>query len=368
MSAAKPTGTALYYPNISVDENWLKVTLLYWDRMRRIVPREARRGDHSSIRRAIDSELLVDTPADEYREAASKRFEKQFLPLFDQRTPQAPQWANRLHSRVRETQRLQQIHWAKVSPVLRRKLARFSYLHQEKMVSSLAHELEQKGFASATADWLKIPEILAGLYMVCLGAEMSTKMRIPLVTDEPEFAPGGEYALYGSVPPSETWDQIRHVMLKLGLRFPKPDALATVPMAKIIRFHRDSTAERQQFREAVESVAEGASALNDLNSLADLFHDKKQTIQAAISSHRRRLAELGITTGMMAFLKLSIPSAITYLGGLQKLVDSSVLGVAGIALGGVAWWADYRGARERLIASSPWHYALKIEQRFSASS
>ncbi len=33
--------TALHYPYIEVEENWLKTSLLYWDRIRRIFPKEA---------------------------------------------------------------------------------------------------------------------------------------------------------------------------------------------------------------------------------------------------------------------------------------------------------------------------------------
>jgi hypothetical protein len=370
MTLPKPTGTALYYPNIRLDQNCLKVTLLYWDRVRRIVPSEAHGGikDNSAIKMAIDRGLLINTPPDDYRDAASQRFRDQFLPLIDKRHGKVPDWAKKVRKQLREAQKFQRIHSSKMSMETARKLARYqlSYAQHPKLVRSIADELEDKGGASDAGEWLRVPEILAGLYMVCLGAEMSTKIGSPLITDEPAFAAGGEYALHGAAPNPEASDAKQDLMLRLGLRFPRPEALATISMKEVIKFHRKSTAERKRLREAVESIATQVSKLEDSNSIADFFNDKRQEVQTAITSHRRRLDELRVATGVAA-LKLSIPSMINYAAytvGL-KILDPTVLGVTGIALSGVAWWADYRGKRDQLIASLPWHYALKVGRKFS---
>ena len=59
------TGTTLYYPFIHPrDLNCLKSSLLYWDRIRRIVPDSLRLGDHvlyddDDGRLLTDRELLI---------------------------------------------------------------------------------------------------------------------------------------------------------------------------------------------------------------------------------------------------------------------------------------------------------------------
>jgi hypothetical protein len=80
------TGVALYYPYIHVrDERWLKMALLYWDRIRRIVPHgfkpehDARYGSTA----AVNAGLVESTPPDRYITAAAERFRKTVLPYLE---------------------------------------------------------------------------------------------------------------------------------------------------------------------------------------------------------------------------------------------------------------------------------------------
>ena len=73
-------GVALYYPYINVqDINWLKCSLLYWDKMRRIVPHFVFEHDDELMREFVDVQVLEKTSPDDYREEASNLFSENIL-------------------------------------------------------------------------------------------------------------------------------------------------------------------------------------------------------------------------------------------------------------------------------------------------
>jgi len=73
------TGTTLYYPFIHPrDSNYLKTSLIYWDRVRRIVPQSLTHGDHvlnddQDGQLLTERDLLVFTRPEPYEEAAALR-------------------------------------------------------------------------------------------------------------------------------------------------------------------------------------------------------------------------------------------------------------------------------------------------------
>ena len=72
-------GKALYYPYIQIqDSNWLKLSLLYFDGIRRIIPSYISPQDSPAIRRVVDEGLLEATTPEAYRDAAGKNLTKTF--------------------------------------------------------------------------------------------------------------------------------------------------------------------------------------------------------------------------------------------------------------------------------------------------
>lgn len=77
------TGVALYYPYIHVrNEHWLKMALLYWDSIRRIVPRNFKpeHDEKYGSTQAVKEGLIQSTPPDAYVKAAAERFRTTILP------------------------------------------------------------------------------------------------------------------------------------------------------------------------------------------------------------------------------------------------------------------------------------------------
>jgi len=107
------TGTALYYPYIhprNMDE--LKASLIYWDRVRRIVPHLLLEGgyvygDDEDARLLADQGLLVATPPEPYEEKAAERF-------FEHIEPKRAQFHIDINTARNFAQRHQGIHIEKL--------------------------------------------------------------------------------------------------------------------------------------------------------------------------------------------------------------------------------------------------------------
>ena len=80
------TGTALYYPYIHPrSPDHLKAALIYWDRVRRIVPESITHGtevagDDEDVRLLVDRGLLIATPPEPYKERAAEKFFRHIEP------------------------------------------------------------------------------------------------------------------------------------------------------------------------------------------------------------------------------------------------------------------------------------------------
>ena len=78
-------GKVLYYPYIEIqDTNWLKLSLLCWDGIRRIVPTPVLPKDDVDVLQVIDAGLLQNTAPDEYRDNASEKFLALLKPLVEE--------------------------------------------------------------------------------------------------------------------------------------------------------------------------------------------------------------------------------------------------------------------------------------------
>ena len=84
MSTTLDTGTALYYPYLRINEDYLKFSLLYWDRIRRIVPRGAewQFRDTRGVLTAADEGVVRNTSPSAYLDGAAARFRAKIIPFF----------------------------------------------------------------------------------------------------------------------------------------------------------------------------------------------------------------------------------------------------------------------------------------------
>jgi hypothetical protein len=200
--------------------------------------------------------------------------------------------------------------------------------------------------------------------MTCLAAEMSEAIRAPLITDVSAIAQGGEYILFGEPSGARRPSDPLGVLLKLGIRLPKPEALARVSMNRILRFHRDFADERVHFREQVEEIGRTAATLDDAFALEDYLASNKRRIESALRDHRKLLSELKVKS-FTAFLKIGCPTCVIAAAGkATEFLDPGVISITGLAMGMIAWWANYPAKRRRAVRDCPWHYTFEVQRKF----
>lgn len=344
------TGTALYYPHLQVGSGELKSWLLYWDRVRRIVPggyEWALRDDEEGAMAAKEGYLL-NTPPDAYRDEAAKLFRSKVLPLLTRKPPKNDPIAHYLAELKKET------------------TARPFEIMIEKMSDDLAEELQKRRLARKSDDpeWLEFNDLTGGMYMACLGATMGEAIKAPLVTDNPKFSPSGDYLLFASAPPVKDADADRAVLGKLGIALPTPETLVTVPMTKILAFKKQRADELARYRASVQTLLTGVAEREDPVALQDFLAAKQREIESSMKDYRWLLKELGVGA-VNSVLKLTIPAGLGAVAAkVTEWADPTWMGVAGLSIGFAALWAEISGKRRKAAKENPWLYASEAQRKF----
>jgi uncharacterized protein DUF6236 len=342
-------GKALYYPHIKIqDENWLKLALLYWDGIRRIVPPDtydlSEIDEGYEVPAVLEAKLIENTDASPYVEGAERRFLERFPTLLEMRADVIPnQTGNPGPSKSYE-------------------------IHAYKMSEKLRYELKERKLARESGPWLEMDRKVGLFYMMCLATEMGESFGAPVVTDTHEFEACGEYLSFGELPTPSTATELNSALVRLNIEFPRPEDLADIPMAQVINFHIDHARERQSFRGAIENIANNAAEITDANALEDYVGKAASGIQNALKAHRESLKELNIKS-LTSALKISTPGIVA--SGTAALVVSNpvlagLLAMAGITVSVAEWWADRRGKRRQESRSSDYHYLLSVKREFGS--
>lgn len=337
------TGSALYYPYIHPrDIGQLKCALLYWDRVRRIVPGgliygRSVMGDNKDAEALSAEGLLVSTSPVSYETNTLNLFLSKVEPH-----------AKRLG----------------ISPeVVHKVQAESGGIHIEKIGYEAVRRLERLGLATRAGAWVGMKEEVGAYYMFCLASEMGAQMKATIFTDTEENATIGQSLLFQPRAAETRTD----VLVKLGIQMPLPQELAKVPLKDFIKFTKESGGQRRAFREAIEVVLNAASSIQDPNALEDFLHNERAKLEDALKAHNSKLRELNLTT-MNAVAALTAPAGFgTAIGSLLGPVGAAIGMAVGLTISGVACFVETRGKLKEAATSSPYHYVLSLEHQFGKS-
>lgn len=332
------TGTTLYYPFIHPrDGNYLKSALVYWDRVRRIVPNSVMHGDHvmdddPDAEMLTDRKLLVTTRPEPYEEAAAERF-------FEHVEPHA----DRFQIDVKTAKAMAD---------------RNRGFHVEKFGYGVINRLHERGLAHKFGDWVTMHDEVGAFYMFCLASEMADKMSVPLYTDSSNDADMGQALLFTP----QANDPVSDILVRLGIGVPSPDQLKDIPMKHIADFAEQRCAEKQAFRDAIEGVASAAGAYEDPNAMDDYLAGQRKQIENAVGDLRKTIDELRVGA-ISGVAKITIPAgAAAAIAALPISHEAAaILGVLGIIVSGVSCFAETRGKLRQARAASPYHYLIALE-------
>jgi hypothetical protein len=341
------SGVSLYYPYIHIqDEGWLKSSLLYWDRVRRIVPDGFEPKDWGDCYAAAEAGVLVRASPTPYLFETAQRFRSKIPALLAE--------INR---------RGESLEVQDPAPAERNRDIR---IHTEKMEYTLRRFLIEEQIATVRGEWMVSHPDVTDWYMTCLTTVMSEKIGSPIVTDRKRNNDVGEYLTHANPTPGEENIEQGRAMLRLRIPFPDADRVAKVPIRKILRLREKYADQRRNLRDAVEELMKEIPTISDANDLRDHLRDKEARLNSAIQE-QRRAADRFYNKTLPSFLQISAPTGLLALGinaGMPPFI-LTVIGAGAVALLARGWWAKFKDD-EAAIKAKPYQYLLTLEDRFGS--
>lgn len=224
--------------------------------------------------------------------------------------------------------------------------------------------LEDKMLGKRMGDWFSMDESLAGFYMLCQAAHIGEKQNTPLLSDSPEMETSGTFFQHSRITPEQvnaSDDDKGFSLARMVLPIPRPKNLASVPMIKILEFHKKSNDERMQFRMAIENLVKDAANLNDPSAVKDFMKEKKKLIDKTIKDQKLKIKELNVDV-THSLSSISIPIAIATVGSMFNPIVTLAAGGVGIAFALINWYAKARASRRQMIRDCDWHYLFTIQK------
>jgi hypothetical protein len=341
--SAAPSGIGLYYPFIHVrSEQWLKMALLYWDKIRRIVPDEYELEDGMyGSKPAVDDGSVERVSPTKYLQLAAERFRTTVIPSLqrDQQRDDLP--LTKAFEHINEWGASYEMHPGKVDTTLQREL--------------LAQQL---AVAEQGDTHYRMPRAIGIAYMLCLAQTISTAVHAEPVTHDPLAA---KLSSALSFQPDDTTDRIP-ALVALDLPFPDAEALQQVPWKKLLQFRKRNAALRIDFRSTIAEILAKIPQEADSQAVTDVLERERVRLKSAIEQHKQALDRL-VTSTTVSSLQISIPTTIATALTSGSLPTSSViaLGTTVVALLTVGWWAKYQTDRARLV-ESPYQYLLSAHR------
>lgn len=250
----------LYYPTIEFQsETWVKSSLLFWDKIYRIVPGNYTPADSDEIKIAISNGFIEDIQlTDKELKRTADKFESfcsklQFNPDgFNSRTYEV-----RLH-----TDKIDERLW--------------SYFKQ------FSRSTDRNGF-------LKIPQELANGYMFYLADTVSKRRNIAKLTDNPDM-----YAAMIFFDGDGNFDELlfdeenRETYTNLLIQRLIPKDINSLNMENVIRLHRDLETEKREFRSLVNVFSEKLSKIEDTaTAISEIEYFKKAFLERKMNWHEK---------------------------------------------------------------------------------
>lgn len=345
-------GKALYFPYIHFrDEEWLKHALLYWDCIKRIVPRSYQAHDSNDVRMLADAGAIQSVDPLSGKTPYAVGAANEFIPVMNSLMEKR----GNLHRGAQVTNRVKR----NAPEVL---------VHVQKMDERVIRLLVTSELADRCGDWFAMDGALAGYYMLCLAAHIGEKQRTPLLSDSYEMETGGTFFQYSRslVDLNEQRDvDTGFHLAKMVMPIPHPRQLNTVSIRKLLKFRDKYESERMQFRRSIEEIAKSAASLDDPDAVKDFFEEKKKTIENEITGQEKRLDDLGVDTAF-SLTCISVPTVFVAATKLfTNPVSVAIMAGAGLAYSVVNLYSKRRVKKRKAIRNCDWHYLLTLRRKFS---
>ncbi|WP_133981072.1 DUF6236 family protein [Kribbella voronezhensis] len=364
----------LYFPFIHVrDDDWLKLALLYWPRLYRLVPPDYQTSD-SRTAREFDAAGLLHT-MEPIKDSDANAFFRTLLANVDK-------LGDYTTARAKAESAGRQLPTSSADGPVEGDLA---LIHSAKLSTSFVYELRRAGLAELRARlpgghrWIGVHPTLGAAYMTALANELGSRLRLEPLTDQTDLriaAPNNGIAsaldlLLGRSAdhrPDPAAGVDEYVML--ALQCVRPKAMGQVSAEQIVDCRENLAAELADFRAFVETQKQELTAITSLppgqrklDAFADHVHDTVeaplQRLERGLQLHKLDTVRTMLVTGTLAAPPLAGMA-------LEQLGAGGTVGmsVGTVAAMGAAWW-QVRAARESARAKSPLCYLLDLRDELT---
>ena len=376
----------LYFPFIHFrDEAWLKLSLLYWDRIVRIVPPGFETHDSDAVKELAGEAGLIDEyfPLSESMsvgEAFTRFVSKHEMELrrkYD--VDRAAGWP--LANSGSRTVPAADPHLAYI----------FSAKIPECLIDAMVDtKLAVRG-GPREPHWIGMHPKLAGVYMTALAEQAARENRFTPVTHEagPYLALGDctlprlakallpKHAVSVGAPEE---DEMAGAMALISLRCAIPEKLADVPPSKIIEFRKRYRAELSGFQGWMHSLGsrlttEFAELQNPKAMKIHMRAVTEKEVIPRIAELRKQLSSIGIDTVLgTSAVKIGVPPLLSSLEDMMPAIVADhpsiggIIGTASIVLSLVPFIRKRRAQTLSRIKSSPEAFLMYAQEDLSPRS
>ena len=368
-----PTSIGLYYPFINFrNENWLKVALLYWDRISRIIPRTYDSIDSDAVQRVRgELDAIVDSHPDQAPPAAMHEFRELLLQearalrnkyavsLVDKWKPDPTTIARARHDRGNVDRR-------------------FAYVFDEKfghqIVPLLLHEGLGRTGEGHDVRWIGMHPDLAGIYMTLLAEGIAKQRGFRLLSDSVtrhisigDFTAArlAHIALGRRAAMAPRPEEFEQAVALTAIRAIVPKNLDDVSIDDIIKLRKKYRNELREFQNWIQGLAEslGKQAENmnwkDLRVHLSILSEKD--IEPRMADLSAQLKTLGIESAT------SVVNVKTIAGsGIFTALAQPFLGASWISFSAATQLAKHQREAKKLVASNPAAYLVLAKEKLNS--
>ncbi|WP_409489583.1 DUF6236 family protein [Amycolatopsis sp. cmx-11-12] len=370
---------AIYYPWMHFqDDKWVKLSLLTWDSVARVRARDVDDRDSDLVRQVVNETDLLKTisPSQHDLTAVANTF-GDVLDAYG--------------GRISKRHGLNQDNWREdvgsygapasnsgfgLAGAPKNLTWVYCGARESKIGDALRNQLVGRRLGLPHGPWLGMNPVLASVYLATLADAIARHNRISPVTDDSRMhkAAGALDRLAellfedGPVPAlPDPESAFAHVALQAVI---KPDRLAEVPVASLIRFRERYTAELTAFRGHIADLADELGEIATVENVEFADAHLKSLYRSKTKPHldelRRALRGLGVesTTGVLELrLDLGVAAGTVLGGGLAAAGGQAALAGTAAAIAVVPYLAGRFKARQAAITSSPVAYLMAADRR-----
>lgn len=332
---------ALYYPSMEFRSiSWLKGMLLFWDGIRRIVPESYTPNDDEEIKPFIDAGIIKSIDPGKDAAAIADEFTKKLDSLY--KGAAALSW-------IEEPQGYEK-HYR---------------IHPDKVDARLRDVLSSKEITIATKDWLNVSEEFGRFYMFYLANSVAKKRGLAKITDSEEAWTASSYfdyegELYSDMPFEET-KQVVALMLRNFI----PRNIGDIPADSIISFREKHIDERKKFIDSIKRYSKAISSIDDPQIIEDAVNEYKKDVEKSITDFKDSLRTLKVKSfiGIKMFAFPLAANVMNWLGA-WNFEYQIISTVAGLAIGLLTSFVDYKEKRKKLVKESDFSYIYSMKGTF----